>query len=65
MGLNFTKNAGNPVRATWSYLTRQVRKEAADVISGVGPLQIAGVAITGHLRSLRVNASLSSSCKKI
>lgn len=28
---------GQRVWTTWSYLTRQVRKEAAEVISGVGP----------------------------
>lgn len=38
------------MRATWSYLNRQVRKEAADVISGVGPLQIVGVSLLFSLR---------------
>jgi hypothetical protein len=29
--------AGDRERAVWSYSTRQVRKEAAEVISGIGP----------------------------
>lgn len=29
--------AGDRERATWSYSPRQIRKEAAEVISGVGP----------------------------
>jgi len=29
--------AGDRERAIWSYSTRQVREEAAEVISGIGP----------------------------